>query len=208
MILFFVNLKIVYYRHQHISAKMSYAPRSEHLEHLYSVIIHHSKLHKILRHHSTNEFDVVLHHSTTDPHHLASLKLQDNQLIIFSHNLLSFFKQYIELSTYTSQQPLICMLHQYWISIYTGCSPRWYNVSNIPFPLNFPVTEDGLVAETGLTLSNFLWNWQIIYLTSHHDEFLLYRQKGNNFLKINLLLWINYAEWIKYDPRPLKKLHN
>ena len=38
-------------------------------------------------------------------------------------------------------------------------------------------TEDGLTAETGLTINSFTCNWIIIYPTSHHDELPLYRQK-------------------------------
>ena len=38
------------------------------------------------------------------------------------------------------------------------------------------VSEDGLTAETGLTIKNFLCNWLIIYARHHHDELPLYRQ--------------------------------
>ena len=37
------------------------------------------------------------------------------------------------------------------------------------------VNEDGLTAETGLTIKILLWNRHIIHPTSHHDEFPLYR---------------------------------
>ena len=36
-------------------------------------------------------------------------------------------------------------------------SPRWYD-----HPLTLSVTEDGLTAETGLTIKILLWNWHIV----------------------------------------------
>ena len=41
------------------------------------------------------------------------------------------------------------------------------NESDDGFKLSF--TEDGLTAETGLTIKCFSWNWLIIYPTFHHD---------------------------------------
>ena len=49
-------------------------------------------------------------------------------------------------------------------------------------PIKLSVTEDSLAAETGLKIKTLLWDWQIIYPTSHHDELPLYRRKENNFL--------------------------
>ena len=46
-------------------------------------------------------------------------------------------------------------------------------------PLKLAVTEDGQTAKTGLTIKIYLWNWHIIYPTSHHDEFPLYRRKDS-----------------------------
>ena len=48
-------------------------------------------------------------------------------------------------------------------------------------PSHVSVTEDGLTAETELTIRVLLSNWHIIYPTSYHDELPLYRQKENNF---------------------------
>ena len=42
-------------------------------------------------------------------------------------------------------------------------------------------TEEGLKAETDLTIKLLLRNWIIVYPTSHNDELPLYRQKENNF---------------------------
>ena len=44
----------------------------------------------------------------------------------------------------------------------------------IYFPLQLSVTED-------LTINFLVWNWHIIYPTSHHDELQLYRRKENHF---------------------------
>ena len=35
--------------------------------------------------------------------------------------------------------------------------------------------EDGLTAETGLTIKILMWNEHIIYPTSQHDQFPLYQ---------------------------------
>ena len=53
----------------------------------------------------------------------------------------------------------------------------------------YVITEDGIippsqvVSEDGLT-KILLWNWHIIYPTTHHGEPPLYRQKENNFFEM------------------------
>ena len=50
-------------------------------------------------------------------------------------------------------------------------------------PLKLSVNEDGLTAETGLTIKKKKqWNWHISHPKCHHDGLPLYRRKGNNFL--------------------------
>ena len=69
----------------------------------------------------------------------------------------------------------------YWVYI---SQPRWYNT---PLPPKFSVTEDGLTAETSLTINSFKWNWRIIYPKSHHDELPIYR-------RIYILLLLTYKD--------------
>ena len=46
-----------------------------------------------------------------------------------------------------------------------------------PFPLKLSITEDGLTAETSLTINFVLWNRNIYNPTSPHDEVKLRRRK-------------------------------
>ena len=48
------------------------------------------------------------------------------------------------------------------------------------------VTEDGLTAETGLTIKRFKLNGHMIYPTSHLYELPPHRRKENNFIKLNI----------------------
>ena len=65
-----------------------------------------------------------------------------------------------------------------------------------PFPHNLSVTEDGLTAETGLTIKRFKRNWHIIHPT--HHLYILLESYKLVYLKYNIQCYVVlcvYTQW-------------